>query len=142
MNNIYLVISSCFLLLPNIIYLLNKKYKKNKKYNIKNILSVLLFINFILSVLFWNNPIKNGRIHKYDGILAKISFFVFFIYIFFYKKISNQIKLIILLLIIILLIMFYYSNYYSSKQWCSNKHILFHFIFHIFISITTIFAFL
>ena len=136
MNNL-LVVSTLFLLFPIIIF-----YKKNNKNIYEIILAALLCINIILSSLFWIEPIKNSEIHNYNKIFAKILAIVFTIYILFIKNIKNLYKLIFLIILLFSLLSFFYSNKCSSETWCSNNHILCHFIFHIFISIGCLFAFI
>ena len=97
----------------------------------KNCLVFMLFINFVLSITFWNNPVKNSFIHRVDAFLAKVSFVLITSYVF------NSYALIF---ITIALVFFFIGNYYSSKQWLSNNHILYHGLFHIIGSIGICFA--
>ena len=136
MNGFYLSISTLFLFVPIIIYLCNK----NKPIS-ETILALLLLINIILSFSFWINPIEKSSIHIYDGFFAKISYILFIIYILFIKKIDYKIKIVSLIILLLTLIMFYYSNI-NSKKWCSNPHLVYHFIFHLLSSIGCSIAFL
>ena len=127
MNIKYLFTSSLFFLIPILSFL----YKKNKiKYEYILILSLL--INTILSCIFWNNAKKNSLIHYIDVIFAKITFILFIIYVYIFKK-DNIIKYnkIYLLIFIIYIYIYYSSNKYSTKDWYSTIHIIYHFIFHI-----------
>jgi hypothetical protein len=104
--------------------------------NIEYFLVFLLLINISLSFYFWlREPIKKSDIHFYDGIFAKISVFIFTIYILFVKETIFYIKLLFIILLIISFYFFYYSNYYSSIEWCCQEHIQYHSVFHFFISI-------
>jgi hypothetical protein len=129
--------TSLFLLIPIIIFSFNEN-----KTTSEFILAFLLINNIILSVLFWKNPIKNSLIHFYDGIVAKISYIIFPIYVIFLKDIEYNNKLVFSITFISSSVMFYYSNNYSKICWCSNHHILCHSIFHILISIGTSIAFI
>ena len=134
-NNYYLVGSSFLLLFSIIIFL------KNPNKNLYNkSLCFLLFINMILSYLFWLNPIEKSLIHYYDGILAKISFLLFSIYTLFIKEIDTKTKINFILILLSTLFLFYNSNYYSIIKWCSNDHILCHFLFHILIMLGCLIA--
>lgn len=137
MNSFYLSITSLFLLFPIIIFLCNK----NKTIP-EIILALLLLTNIILSFLFWRNPIENSLIHFYDGIIAKISYILFPIYILFIKDVKYEIKLTFLLILLASSIMFYYSNVNSKKNWCSRQHLICHSIFHFLISIGCAIAFI
>jgi hypothetical protein len=103
---------------------------------------LLLLTNIFLSFLFWLNPIKNSLIHFYDGILAKISYILFTIYILLIKDIKYKIKLAFLIILFISSIMFYYSNVNSNKKWSSYEHLVCHSIFHLLISIGASIAFI
>jgi hypothetical protein len=137
MNGCYLSLTSLFLLFPLIIFSINV----NKTIP-EFILAFLLINNIILSFLFWKNPIKNSLLHFYDGIIAKISYILFPIYVLFIKNIDYTNKLVFVITFISSSIMFYYSNNYSKRSWCSNQHILCHSIFHTLITIGTTIAFL
>ena len=137
MNDCYLSITTLFLFFPIIIFL----YNKNKTI-LEIILALLLLTNIFLSFLFWSNPIENSLIHFYDGILAKISYILFPIYILFIKDIKYKIKLTFLLILFISSIMFYYSNVNSKKNWCSHEHLVCHSIFHFLIGIGSSIAFI
>ncbi len=99
------------------------------------IISILLFINTICSVFFWYDPIQHSMIHRIDAIFARISILFFTMYMLFYKKTEIIMKNMYLSILINGIIMFYFSDFYSNIEWCSNDHIKYHFIFHIFIII-------
>jgi hypothetical protein len=137
MNCFCLSITTLFLLFPIIIFF----YNKNQ--TIWEIILVLLLItNIILSFLFWSKSIEKSLIHFYDGIFAKISYILFSIYILFIKDIKYKIRLVFLIILFVSSIIFYYSNINSTKNWCSNKHLVFHSIFHFLISIGSSIAFI
>jgi hypothetical protein len=103
----------------------------NDKILEKNILATFLFLCFILSQLFWYNPIKNSFIHKLDAIIAKINVFLFLTYTLFYIKLSTNVLLLYLLLAILCLYAFYRSHFFSNKEWCCNEHLFNHSLIHI-----------
>lgn len=137
MNKNCLSITSLFLLIPIIIFSF-----KDIKIIPEIILAFILTNNIVISFLFWKNPTKNSRLHFYDGIFAKISYILFPIYILFIKNIDYLLKILFIIIFLLSTILFYYSNSHSRKCWCSNKHILYHSLFHILISIGTSFAFI
>jgi len=109
---------------------------KERKPVIEYILAFLLVLSIIFSQLFWNNPIQNSKIHKIDAIIAKITVVFFLLYTLIYKFNS-----ILLFLLIAIATSFYFSNYYSNKEWCCNKHLLFHGSLHIFCFIAMFYTF-
>jgi hypothetical protein len=137
MNGCCLSITSLFLLFPLIIF----SYKTQHIIP-EFVLAFLLTNNIIISFLFWKNPSKNSRLHYYDGILAKISYILFPSYILFIKDINYILKILFTLIFLLSNTMFYYSNYHSKRCWCSKKHIIYHSLFHLLISIGTSFAFI
>ena len=137
-NHLYLVGSSLLFIIPIVVFLI-KKQKNVWEY----VLCILLVINFILSLLFWSQPIQHSTIHVYDAIFGRISLFLFIFYIFFIKHFGSpgNFKLLCFIVLLCTLILFYYSDVYSSKEWCSDNHIMCHFLFHMFISIGCSLAF-
>jgi hypothetical protein len=131
-----LSITSLFLFFPIIVFI----YKDDNNLY-ETLLALLLFINILLSSLFWSNPIQNSVIHFYDGIFGKISYFLFTIYILFVKQVDYRFKLAFLGILIVSLTLFYQSNEHSKKKWCSKNHLLCHSIFHILIGIGSSIAF-
>lgn len=122
----YLCGTSGLFLIVLIIY-----FFSNDKILEKNILAAFLFLCFILSQLFWYNPIRNSFIHKLDKIIAKINVFLFLTYTLFYIKLSTNVLLLYLLLAILSLYAFYRSHFFSSKEWCCNDHLFNHSLIHI-----------
>ena len=132
-----LCISTLLLLFPIIIF-----YCNVNKTIPEIVLAFLLTNNIIISFLFWKNPIKNSLLHYYDGIFAKISYVVFPIYILFIKDIDYFLKILFTVIFLLSTTLFYCSNYHSKDCWCSKKHIIYHSLFHLVISIGTSFAFI
>jgi hypothetical protein len=138
MNHFILVISSLFLLTS----LLFINFIPTKLNSFEILLSILLIVNVLFSILFWSHPINGCCIHYYDAIFARISLLLFSIYILFVKNTTIKIRILYTLVLSISLFFIYLSNTFSKEKWCSINHILCHFLFHIFISIGTIFAFI
>jgi hypothetical protein len=135
-NNYYLVLSSC-LFIVTIIYFVSK-FDWNNSNNYEILLIFILLSNLIFSTLFWKKANYKSIIHKMDSFFAKLSFICFLIYCLFIKECIIIQKIIFLLIVIIALLLFYISNKWSKKQWCSRKHIIIHFIFHVFTTLGTL----
>jgi hypothetical protein len=114
----------------------SKLLQKTKTINFEYILALFLIPTIICSQLFWNNPIKKSKIHKIDAIVARISIFSFILYTILYKF-----KFHYLFVLTAAFMSFYFSNYYSNKEWCSNYHLFYHGLLHIFCFISTFYAF-
>jgi hypothetical protein len=136
-NNYSCVLSGSLLWIPFIVYWIN-----TEKNNYENVLALLLFVNIILTNLFWTNPIKNSYIHKYDSIAARLSYIAFPIYILFIKNIGYEMKLLFLIVLLSSLFMIYHSDICSKGEWCSQEHIKCHTIFHLMSSIGSSIAFI
>jgi len=134
-NHKYLQYTNLLLIL-SILYFLFSKPKLNEKPKIEYLLSLFLIITIIFSQLFWNNPIKQSKIHRIDAIIAKITIFSFILYTIIYKFKSTY-----LFVLLAISISFYFSNYFSNQEWCSNKHLVCHGCLHIFCFIATFYAF-
>ena len=124
---------SILLYIIPIIYHIKKIKEKSIYYNI--ILFLTIFC-IICSNLFWINPIKNNIFHKIDGIVAKITF-CSVVYYTLYINLPNKNNYLLMcyeyiVINIITLFLFLMSFYFSSKKWCSNYHICFHIMFHLF----------
>ena len=137
LNYILVFTSILFFIVSNYLFCSKKQHTL-----IEYILLLLVFLQFILSILFWINPTKNSHIHKIDAIFAKIISIIFIIYILFVKKMKFSIKCIYFNILFLILLFAYLSNIKSSNGWCSRNHILCHFIVHILGIITIIFVFL
>jgi hypothetical protein len=136
MNNYYLVISSLLLLLPILLFLRNK----NKNIN-KNILATLLFINLILSILFWSNPIENSFINHLDALFARISFVIFTLYFLLIPDLDFYHKILFFIFLFISLLLAKYSKKHSNIKWLCNDHIKCHCTFHLVVSLGCCIAF-
>jgi hypothetical protein len=114
-------------------------------------LGAIIFANYILSQLFWQDAIKGSLIHKVDGAMAKVSFCYFFIYTSFYKSnttshhhhhhFSPPPPPQYFIIVSLLAITFYFSDCYSKKQWLSPQHIRAHSMFHLLSFFATLYAF-
>ena len=101
----------------------------------------LVFVNFLLSVAFWMNPVKLSWTHWVDAVFAKISILAFTIYIMFIKPIESRRKIAYTIAISYVAIMAFFSNVYSKEEWVCRDHVMSHFAFHVFASMGTLFAF-
>jgi hypothetical protein len=110
-------------------------------YSNTNILSFLLLSTYYFSQLFWSNPIQYSLIHKIDSVIAKTSISYFIIYTLTYKELTYLLYYSYLFIILNIFIMSYLSNIESTKKWCSDKHILYHGLLHIFCFIGSFYAF-
>lgn len=124
-NNYYLQITSLFFLF-GVIYF----FYYSKKNMIECILALILSGCFILSELFWNNPVRFSNMHTIDGIYAKITSVSFILYSLF-KKMNVIAKFSYIGLMLSLMYTFYYSNLYSSMDWCCDEHIFYHGLMHL-----------
>ena len=118
------LLTSLLFVYPVMILCVNKK-------NVNIYLSfILLFMSFF-SFLFWLNPIKNRYTIKHfiDKCFARFAIITFILYNLFINK--KNINL-FLISVSIMFLFFYLSNCYSKKKWCSNIHIFFHLLAHIF----------
>jgi len=131
--NHYLLVGSSFLLL------LNRIYKRQNEW--ENNLIGLVSVNFILSVMFWMNPVKQSWIHRIDAAFAKISLLMFTTYIMFIKSISSRRKLAYTIALSFVVIMAFFSDAFSKQEWLCQDHVMSHFAFHVFASAGTLFAF-
>ena len=134
-NHKYLCYTNLLLIVSLFYFLFNIEETKKKPY-VEYVLASFLILTIVFSQLFWNNPIKQSKIHKIDAIIAKIVIFSFILYTLFYKF-----KFSYLLVLLAIATSFYFSNYYSNQEWCSNKHLFCHGSHHIFCFIATFYAF-
>ena len=125
--------SSYLFLLPVMFYFLTNN-------NVQAFIPIILFINFILSVLFWSNPIKKSWIHRIDSVFAKISITINILYI--YLHLSNPQKYLFVYTVTNMFYLFYLSNKYSMVEWLSKLHILSHCYAHIMAVISLFFMFI
>jgi len=126
-NHKILLFSACFFILP-FLYLILFVENSNAY---ERYLSTIMLINFIFSILFWHNPIKNSIIHKLDRFFVILALIYGTIYISIIKSITIEYKYFFLILFFIFIFLHKLSNKYSTKKWCSKKHIFYHFLMHI-----------
>ena len=123
-----------------------KNYTDNSEEKVsileKNILAFVLCICFILSQLFWYNPVRDSFIHKMDARVAKLNAFLFISYTLFYKNLSGFVLFLSLLLGVLTTYAFYRSNYYSCKEWCCDEHLFNHGLIHIAAFFSMLLAFI
>lgn len=131
--NHYLLVGSSFLLLLIFVYKQQNDWER--------LLALLVIANFILSVLFWMNPVKRSLTHRIDAIFAKVSLFAFTIYIMFMKPIAARRKIAYIIALSFVAIMAFFSDIFSRQNWLCREHVMSHFAFHIFASTGTLFAF-
>ena len=131
--NHYLLVGSSFLLLLNYIYERQNEWENN--------LIGLVYINCILSVMFWMNPVKQSWIHRIDAVFAKISLLMFTTYIMFIKSVGSRRKFAYTIALSYVAIMAFFSNVYSRLEWVCRDHVMSHFAFHVFATMGTLFAF-
>jgi hypothetical protein len=131
--NHYLLVGSSFLLLLNYIYERQNEWENN--------LIGLVSINFILSLMFWMNPVKQSWIHRIDAAFAKISLLMFTTYIMFIKSVGSRRKFAYTIALSFVAIMAFFSNIFSRQEWLCHEHVMSHFAFHVFASTGTLFAF-
>jgi hypothetical protein len=133
MNPTYLCNTHSLLLLTIIFFIFYVKNKSPFEY----ILAGLLVVSILLSQMFWSNPIQHSRIHRIDAVVAKLTIATFILYTLLYKFRYSY-----LLVLSALFITFYWSHSYSSQEWCSEQHIVWHGIFHVWCVIASFYAFL
>ncbi len=132
-NHKYIQYTNLLLIITLIYFIYNIRHIKSK---IEYILASFLILTIIFSQLFWKNPIRQSKIHKIDAIIARIVILSFIPYTLIYKFKYSFIPILLASLVFI-----YFSNHYSKKEWCSNKHLLFHGLFHIFCFFATFYTF-
>lgn len=149
-NYHFLCLTTLFFLLPLVTFLL----KQLGVFNITNFLPIymsefitieyllvgLIFINIIMSLLFWSNPVDGSIIHILDGFFAKFSLITFVFYTLFYKQLSTYAIIVYLGILFVSLLFAGLSHYYSSQEWCCNLHVIFHGCMHFFFSLGVIMA--
>jgi hypothetical protein len=129
MNHYILTFTSLLMMAP----VLKNLFQTRDKLEI--VFDCLLFLTFIVSAIFWMNPVRNGIRHKFDSVFAKVSMTLFTFYTFFYKNKNGLDNMIYLLGFFMTLSMFMLSNSCSRLKWCSQNHIITHFSFHLIIFI-------
>lgn len=129
MNHYILTITSLLMMAP----VLKNFIQTRDKFEI--VFDCLLILTFVVSAVFWMNPVRNGIRHKFDRVFAKVAITLFTIYALVYKNNTNLDKIIYLLGFFMTLSMFMLSNSCSRLKWCSQNHIITHISFHFIIII-------
>jgi len=110
---------------------------------IEEILYVLILIQTLLSVAFWTNPDPPYSLrHKIDAIFVKINAIIFSVYILLIKSLYPFFRLSSGFFLILTLSCFYQSYKFSHEKWCSEWHLFWHALAHIFTAISLSHAFL
>lgn len=130
MNHRILMITSIILGLP----VINNYIKTNDKMAIS--VDVFLMITGVISIIFWEAPVRNGIRHKFDSIFAKLSITLTSLYILFYKQNSILDKMLFSLGLFMMISFFILSNSCSRLKWCSRNHVIVHAFFHLIIFVT------
>jgi hypothetical protein len=102
---------------------------------------IILLNQSILTLLFWINPMRtrNSIIHKIDGFNAKLLICSFILYKWFiYRKYAFYFTT----NTSIGLYFYHLSDKHSRHTWCSQKHLLCHFIAHIYSCVSILIAIL
>ena len=101
----------------------------------------MIFMNFVFSIAFWSNPIKNSNIHYIDAVAAKTSIIVMILVTSIKRVLYQQTMKWFIRSLSIMLLFFYLSNLYSRIEWCCKEHLITHFIGHVMATITMFFIF-
>ena len=133
----HLRITSSFVLLPFLYFIIHSN-KNTSEY----ILGLLTLITFIFSQIFWKNPVKNSKIHRYDASIAKLTIISHFLYTSICKQLCTKIKVLYCVILLCIILVFYCSNKYSKQKWCCKKHVVYHGLLHLICSGAGFFAFL
>ena len=104
--------------------------------------SELQCFRYMVSQIFWNNPVRWSIIHKIDGVINKLSILLFIGYILYYKKMDISMTYAFMLIITRMIYFFILSNHYSTREWCCYKHIIYHGMSHILCFAGSLYAFL
>jgi hypothetical protein len=85
------------------------------------------FLQALVSILFWSNPLDGSLIHKIDGRLAKTLGIFAIIYVLYWKKLEVVEFAFGMFGVIVFAVL---SHISSSKSWCSINHVIYHLFFH------------
>ena len=101
---------------------------------LEKILGMYCIILCISTILFWNKPIRGSLIHKIDAIIAKSCFVYYVSYTYSHVSCIKEIPYLLSYNICIggMVTTFYYSRVASTKEWCSDEHIYYHGLLHLF----------
>jgi hypothetical protein len=127
-NHKILVFSSSFFIAP---FLYLYFFVENPNLY-ETVLSIMLIGNLFFSVLFWNNPVKFSLLHTLDKYFVRLSVIAGIIYISLIKDIEYYYKYIFYIFFFIFTGLAKLSTIESDKVWCSDMHIVYHFLLHIF----------
>ena len=133
----YLRFSNGLLILSIVFYYL---YSDKNQY--ETILAFSLVCILVISQLFWNDPKRHSLIHKLDGLIVKIVTTLFIIYTLFYKGLGDVELATYVIVLFCASMLFLISDKHSSQEWCSQKHLRIHILFHITAFIGTLYAFM
>jgi hypothetical protein len=129
------------LIIPILYYIFKISGKKLSGISVVELgLASMLFIAMCVSYWFWSNPIQNGISHTIDGIIAKITIFVFLFYIFVYKQLGRDFVFILFVLLLVFFVIM--SHRASSEEWCSRDHLFYHGGVHLIAASSAFYAFI
>ena len=106
------------------------------------VLFFILVINGLVSFLFWGDPVPHSDIHVLDGLLGRVSMFLFSVYLLFIKKMPYTYKFGFLCCLYLMLFCFHNSTYHSELDWLCPMHISWHMLFHGLIGTGAMFSFI
>jgi phosphatidylserine synthase len=110
-----------------------------KQTRIEWILFGLLILNGIVSFCFWGDPVQRSDVHYLDGLLGRLSLFLFTVYVICIKNATLLHKFAFLVCLGLTLLCFHYSSYYSGMEWLCPIHVSWHMLFHGLIGVGMIF---
>jgi len=129
--------TSHLFLLPILYYTTAVKHTK-----LLSTLFSMVFMNFILSIAFWSDPIKGSIIHYIDRTAAKTSIVIITIYTILNRVLENKSLIWFFGSLSFMIVFFYLSNLYSTIEWCCREHLITHSMGHIMATISMFFVFL
>jgi len=119
-----LLLSSIFLIIPPII--------GNFVGPIEQLIQLAMFLIVITSLVHWNNPVRNTFNSRFDSRLVKSTIIFTSIYALFFKGLHEQQRNFVIFLMACLAFSFYKGSQASSKEWCSDDHLVKHYFVHMF----------
>ena len=137
MNPQYLRITSILILLSFIFFIV---YSKKNIYEI--LLSVCLLLTFLSAQMFWNDPVRDSIVHKFDSVTTKTTIVCFVVYTATQKLTTAVLAFSYMASLFTMFYFFYLSHCYSSNEWCCDQHIYSHGLAHIFCFLSSLFAFI
>jgi len=127
-NHILVISSLLFFAIPYLVYR-DRELSLDLK---EMVFMVLFFVQAVLSMLFWSNPIDGSLVHKMDGRLAKTIGILAIIYVLSWKKLEVVEFAFGMFGVIVFAAL---SHISSSKSWCSTNHVIYHLFFHFLASL-------